>query len=238
MADFVPNNHQWPHTENANRGVSSLVMKYRPEELEEMFLQTPAFATEKLDGTNVAKDDTGQLYSRRLKIGAEESHFQKTPLTSVRSADISKFRASLCLAGGLEDDSLSLVLVYGELMCNPQYYDYQQRGLSGQWRIFGSCLLVRSDLLDEVLESLINRQFAAIKLNGDTIQILPCEALFEVALASGLQVSPVVASGKPLAQIVQENKNVMKKGQIEGLILTIFSRKFGYNSLKWKGKYS
>jgi hypothetical protein len=212
-------------------------MKYRPEDLTEMFLQSPVFATEKLDGTNVAKDDTGQLYSRRLKIGAEESHFQKTPLASVRSADITRFRASLCLAGGFEEASLSLCLVYGELMCNPQYYDYNHRGLSGQWRIFGSCLLIRPNLLEDVLESLTNRQFAAIKLNGDTIQILPCEALFGVALASGLQVSPVVASDKPLAQIVLENKNSMKKGELEGIILTIFSRKFGYNLLKWKGAH-
>ena len=230
------NTHQWPHTENANKGVSSLVMKYTPEDLTEMFLQSPVFATEKLDGTNVAKDDSGQLYSRRLKIGAQISHFQKTSLASVRSANIRRFRGSLCLAGDLEEANLDLCLVYGELMCNPSYYDYNHRGLSGQWRIFGSCLLVKPNLLDDVLESLTNRQFAAIKLNGDTIQILPCKALFEVALASELQVSPVVASHKPLAQIVLENKNSMKKGELEGIILTIFSRKFGYNLLKWKGK--
>ena len=237
MADFVPNSHQWPHTENANRGFNSLVMKSRPEDLAETFLKTPTFATEKLDGTNVAKDDTGQVYSRRLKIGPEESHFQKTPLSTVRSADISRFRDLLCLAGGLEEESLSLCLVYGELMCNGQYYDYQQRGLAGHWRIFGCCLLTRPSMLAEILQRLTDKQFAAIKLNGETIQILPCEALFEVALASDLQVSPVVASDKPLAQIVQENKEMMKKGEIEGIILTIFSRKFGYNLLKWKGKY-
>ena len=108
MSDLVPNPHQWPHTENANRGFHSLVMQYRPEELAEIFLKTPSFATEKLDGTNVAKDDTGQVYSRRLKIGPDESHFQKTPLSTVRSADISRFRDLLCLAGGLELESLSL----------------------------------------------------------------------------------------------------------------------------------
>jgi len=237
MTDFVPNHHQWPHTENANRGFNSLVMKYRPEDLEEMFLKTPTFATEKLDGTNVAKDDTGQVYSRRLKIGAEESHFQKTPLTPVRTADISRFRELLCLAGGLEEESLRLCLVYGELMCNSQYYDYQHRGLAGQWRIFGSCLLTRPDQLEEILLRLTTKEFAAIKLSGDTIQILPCQPLFQVALASGLQVSPVVAAGQPLAQIVQENKKIMMKGQVEGIILTVFSSKSGYNLLKWKGAH-
>ena len=29
------------------------------------FLQQNVFATEKLDGTNVAKDETGQMYGRR-----------------------------------------------------------------------------------------------------------------------------------------------------------------------------
>ena len=239
MTDLTSNSHQWPHTENANRGLNSLVMKSRPEDLPEMFLKTPVFATEKLDGTNVAKDDRGQVYSRRLKIGAEESHFQKTSLEVVRTADIRRFRDSLCATACLEEERLGLCLVYGELVCHPQYYDYQHRGLSGQWRVFGACLLLASPhLLADCLQRLSDRQFAAIKLNGDTIQILPCAALFEVALASGVQVSPVLASDKPLAQIVQENKNIMKKGEIEGIILTVFSRKFGYNLLKWKGKYN
>ena len=86
MADLVPNSHQWPHTENANRGLHSLVMTSRSEDQAEMFLRTPIFATEKLDGTNVAKDDRGQVYSRRLKIGAAESHFQRTDLSSVRQS--------------------------------------------------------------------------------------------------------------------------------------------------------
>ena len=148
------------------------------------------------------------------------------------------FRDSLCLRAGLEEERVRLCLVYGELVCHPQYYDYQHRGLAAQWRVFGACLLTSPDLLTDVLGRLRDKQFAAIKLSGDTIQILPCRQLFQVALAAGLAVVPVLGEDKPLAQIVQENKNVMKKGEIEGIILTIFSRKFGYNLLKWKGKYN
>ena len=235
MADLRANNHQWPHTENANKGFHNLVMRSEQEDLEQTFLNLPIFATEKLDGTNVCKDDTGQLYSRRLEIGDQESHFQATSLSQVREADIALFSKKLCLAAGLQEELISRCLVYGELMCN-FYYDYKERGLQGQWFVFGACLVVKQDLLPHILQTFRHQQFSAVKHSGNTIQILPCATLFEVAQSCRLKVSPVLGANKSLAQIIKENEIIMKKGEIEGIIFTIYSRKFGCKLLKWKGK--
>ena len=123
MAGHATNNHQWPQTENANKGFLHLLMKSNEEELEEIFLKTPTFAAEKLDGTNIAKDNTGQVYFRRLVLGAADSHFQ------VRAADIEMFRQNLCLTLGLEEERMERCLVHGELQCN-SYYDYRDLSCS------------------------------------------------------------------------------------------------------------
>ena len=113
MADLGMSTQQWPHTCNANLAFKSVVNTFNQKELQEVFLETPTFATEKLDGTNVAKDDTGQIYSRRLKVGADKTHYQKTSLSQVREADIKKFRELLCSAGDIEGTTVSLCVVYG-----------------------------------------------------------------------------------------------------------------------------
>jgi len=211
-------------------------MKSNEEELEEIFLKTPTFATEKLDGTNIAKDNTGQVYSRRLELGPADSHFLKTPLTQVREADIEMFRQNLCLTLGLEEERMERVLVYGELMCN-SYYDYRDRGLHADWRVFGACLVVRPRDKEDILQALMKEDFSSEPLSGNSIQILPCPRLFEVALASGLKVVPVMAENKTLAQIITDNQTLMKMGRMEGIIFTIHSTKFGFNILKWKGAH-
>jgi len=236
MASSAPNSHQWPHTENAYRGFNNLLMKSSQEDLEEIFLSSQTFATEKLDGTNIAKDDTGQVYSRRLELAAKDSHFLKTPLTKVREADIEMFKEKLCLAVGLEEESIERCLVYGELMCN-NYYDYKDRGLKGEWRVFGACLVVQQKHAEGILQALREEDFSSEPISGNTIQILPCLRMFGVALASGLKVAPILGANKSLAQIIRENQTVMKKGRLEGIIFTIFSTKFGFCVLKWKGAH-
>ena len=106
MASSKSNTYQWPHTENAYKGFHNLLMKSDQEDLEAMFLNSQTFATEKLDGTNIAKDNSGQVYSRRLEIAAKDSHFLKTPLTKVREADIEMFKEKLCQAVGVEEESI------------------------------------------------------------------------------------------------------------------------------------
>ena len=104
--------------------------------------------------------------------------------------------------------------------------------------MFGACLVVFPELLEDILQTLHNREFSAIKQSQNTILVLPSGVLFDVAQDSGLVVPPVLADGESLAQVIKNNKNIMKKGEIEGLILSFYCRTFGSNILKWKGKYN
>ena len=97
-----------------------MIRKYltnNKDRLYKFFLQTPCYATEKYDGTNIAKDD--------------QEEFIKTSLEKVKEGNINKFRDRFVELAGLEQDSVNKCLVYGELMCNG-LYDYRTEEL---WRL-------------------------------------------------------------------------------------------------------
>jgi hypothetical protein len=99
------------------------------EKLHKFFLQTPCFATEKYDGTNISKDEEGKVYSRRHLLDADQEEFIKTSLKKVKEANIVDFRNHLIEVAGLDASIISKCLVYGEFMCNG-FYDNSPRCLS------------------------------------------------------------------------------------------------------------
>ena len=117
---------------------SSNLSKDNPDKL---FLETPCFVTEKFDGTNIAKDDIGQIYSRRFPLEEGQESFIKTSLKKVRDANIVIFRKMLIEAGGLDAEDVKKCVVYGEFICNA-FYDYGARGIIGDWKVFGAKLEV------------------------------------------------------------------------------------------------
>merc|ERR1711872_1054051 len=134
--------YQWQHTENALVAFSNLVKRYLSSDkdrLHKIFLDTPCFATEKYDGTNVAKDEDGCLYSRRLMIGKEQTMFLQTDLKTVKEANVVDFKQKLIDVADLDQNLVKKFLVYGEFMCN-QYYDYKERNVIGGWKVFGAVL--------------------------------------------------------------------------------------------------
>ena len=58
------------------------------DKLRSLLLTTCIFVTEKYDGTNIAKDEEGIIYSRRLILPPEEETFLKTNLRRVKDANI------------------------------------------------------------------------------------------------------------------------------------------------------
>ena len=91
--------------------------------------------------------------------------------------------------------------------------------------MFGACLVVCPDSLEDILLTLNNKEFTATKQSQCTILALPSGRLFDVAQDSGLAVTPVLEDGKSLAHIIKDNKNIMKKGEIEGIIFSFYSSK-------------
>ena len=94
MSSEVPHEYQWLHTENAISVFSELLETCRnnKDHLEDIFLKPGVCATEKFDGTNVAKDDDGHIYGRRMIISENKNFYQKTPLDAVKSANVGKVK--------------------------------------------------------------------------------------------------------------------------------------------------
>ena len=114
--------------------------------LHKFFLQTPCCVTEKYDGTNIAKDDEGNIYSRRFLLDAGQESFIKTSLKKVIEAKINEFKNKILEIAGLDSTIISKCIVYGELICNP-YYDYRQRDIMGDWKVFGAILILKKNIL-------------------------------------------------------------------------------------------
>jgi hypothetical protein len=198
-------------------------------------LKNPCFVTEKYDGTNIAKDDGGQIYSRRLLIEQGQEEFMETNLKKVKDADILEFRNLVLGCAGLDISNIIKFVSYGEFLCN-KYYDYKKRSIVGDWKVFGAIIEVKHKP-EECLEKLLGAGFAAhIKSsNKHHIQILLNEKFVEVAKSANMDVPDLKGNNESIAKVIAMNKADMKKGNFEGLVFTINDFEFGYKILKWKG---
>ena len=215
-----------------------MVRKYLPnnkDRLYKFFLQTPCYATEKYDGTNIAKDDQGRVYSRRYLLDNGQEEFIKTSLEKVKEADINKFKDRVIETSGLETDSVNKCLVYGELMCNG-FYDYRTRGIVGGWKVFGAVLEFKKEL-QENLDKVLKAGFAASKKNGNQIKLFSNDKFTEVANYAMLDTPDKKGENDSIANVIVKNKAAMKKGDLEGLILTIYEEEFGFKVVKWKAAH-
>jgi len=207
----------------------------RKDRIWQLFLRTPCFATEKYDGTNIAKDDTGQIYSRKLLIDKGQDEFIETKLTKVQEANVDGFKERVLEAAKLDKSVLNKFVVYGEFICN-KYYDYLKRSIIGNWKVFGATLEVKRNP-EETLEKLSISGFAAeIKSsNKHHIQIFANEKFVEIAKSLNIDVPEIKGHNETIAQVIHTNKGDIKKGLIEGVVFTIYEEEFGHKVMKWKG---
>ena len=94
------------------------------EKLCQQVFKVPVSLSQKFDGTNVGIDEFGDCYGRNKMIGAKESSYQKTDMKCVRAVDAAKIKEAFIEATGLDPALIERFVVYGELMCNPNLYDY------------------------------------------------------------------------------------------------------------------
>lgn len=231
------NEYQWASTENALAFINMLVVKNKmKQDPEKVFLETPCFVTEKYDGTNLAKDDAGIIYSRRFALGEDEQEFIKTSLKNVRDADIKKFKEVLVECSGLDADNIEKIIVYGEFICN-HLYDYEKRGIIGAWKVFGVKMEVKEDG-PGILTKLRELGFAVPRRSHggpNQVKIYGCVKLFEIAKQAGLDVPDVRGVDVSFVKMVEMNKDEMKTGSLEGLVITLDTEENGYKFIKWKG---
>ena len=232
--------YQWGKTANALNDFCNLYDKQPDDDLNERLEKAliddqKVFATEKLDGTNVAKDECGQMYGRRCHIGQESVLYLKTSLRKVLQADVAKLKLVLCQEAGMREQQIEKILVYGELVCNTRY-DYKERNLVGDWRVFGAMLCIGKGTMPELFGKLMEAGFAVTNDSEEgKIWIYPCSKFFFCVTQCGMETVNVKANGASIVQIVTDNWEDMQRGKLEGIVFTTPSADGSYKVIKWKG---
>ncbi|CAE7379219.1 unnamed protein product [Symbiodinium natans] len=207
-------------------------------ELERALLELPLHsATIKYDGTCFGKLDNGALSGRRHLVGKEAETYLNTSTAACRGCTIELVRAELSRVLCMELAPGS-VCAWGELMCNPGYYNYLERGLSEKWICFG--VVVKLPKLEDATdilalsEKLQEGGFAhSISPEGQKARLLLCPALRQLLTEAGCE----VADGLPQsthAEVVESMARSLRDGEHEGVVL-VFRNPGGQASVrKWK----
>ena len=128
-----------------------------------MLFNTQVYASVKYDGTNIGRDTTGLMYGRNKVIKAGTKSYQKTPLASVEKIDTEKIFNELIKITSLHRDTVKNFVVYAELMCNKDLFDYNDRGLFGTCPIFGAMIKPAStDAVSQITKTLGESGFACM----------------------------------------------------------------------------
>ena len=94
---------------------------------------------EKFDGTNIAEDVNGCIYTRRTKLDKYVDEFIGTSLGNVKKIDVKSFHD---LMRNKVSDGIMNTIVFGELMCNDNIHDYTERRVNRRCIMYGFIILI------------------------------------------------------------------------------------------------
>jgi len=217
--------------------------------LESTLLERPLCAASvKYDGTCFGKLDGGQLVGRRQVLGDMCAEYQQTSTAAAERCDVGALRSALA---GMLGAELEAVCVWGELMCNPGYYGYGDRGLASKWLCFGVVAAVaglggggdsapapggaaQRRLQQRLSEELARRGFAHSVSSAGQLRLLLCPALRRLLEGVGCEVAAERCPGATHAGMVAQAATGLAAGEDEGVVL-VFTRPDGQASArKWK----
>lgn len=200
----------------------------RLEHINEMFLETPVFATEKIDGTNLSIDvDAETLFSRRRIIdkknkfnGVRPDNVWKSPVTLLKDEVISI--ANLC------QSSIKNFIVYGELVDKSGLYDYNARPdvNRGMWYVFAIRIVPTTAAeCDHIVEKLSTAGFTTNNSStggsgNGIITLYLNDKLYDTVKNAGLHVPPVMKGGNIL-QVIKNNIHRLNQNVSEGIVLML-----------------
>jgi hypothetical protein len=244
----------WSSIEAYPEFVASLILNYCSVDaedeartraaLEQTLLETPLHATAvKLDGTCFGKMDTC-LVGRKQVLGPQCESYQQTSTAtaSLATCDVGALRGAIASLLGVDLPTDS-VCAWGELMCNPGYYEYQRRRLAGQWVCFGVVAMLPepadSAELHRWSERLSELGFAHRLSGHGRLRLLLCPELRRLLREVGrceLVAEDVLPVGVTHAEMVARAAAGLEAGENEGLVLVSRSvHDAGQASLrKWK----
>ena len=212
--------------------------------LRERVLVNRVEASLKIDGTNVGKDVEGNIYGRNQMVqsGADrmyhlERTYQKTSLAAVKEVDVASVREKILAAAGVDGDDVAQFVLYGELVCNKDIYDYAHRGRAGGWLVFGAMVRAGNDdvkraMRDKMVEAKLavweTEEGLRVSVNERFRQLVP-----EIACAPKVELGETCT----LADLVLYDQvyDVIAGGHHEGLV--VLERKAARQTtvaMKWK----
>lgn len=205
-------------------------------ELEKTLLTTPLWsASIKYDGTCFGKMDTGKYAGRRHVVG-NCSTYQQTSTSVANSCDVKALKDQLSRMLHIPLESGS-VCVWGELMCNPGYYDYRSRGLANAWLPFGVVLQVTNVDTESLMKRLQKEDLAFSQGEDGKFRLLMCPSLRGLLQdVAKCRVVETFEGRVTHAQLVAQGAKELMEGRNEGVVLA-FRRHQGDGRAslrKWK----
>lgn len=200
-------------------------------------------ASIKYDGTCFGKMDNGELVGRKFVLGKHCEEYQRTSTEPASRCDVAALSRSVAEICGAEVNQLCL---WGELMCNPNFYGYKERGVANKWICFGVVAAFAAsetntpDDANAISQRLAERGLAHrlnFKRSGSQVYLMLCPALrqllVDVAKCEHVAEAPF-EDGLSHAEVVSRAAASLRSGQNEGLVL-VFEGARGQASLrKWK----
>ncbi|CAB9517954.1 expressed unknown protein [Seminavis robusta] len=177
-------------------------------------------AFEKLDGTNLGVRCDGAVFGRRTRVFKDS--YQKVPLDGVVPTAKEVRAVKQVLLGSETANGTELVL-YGELMCNPRKFDYDERSMDSKFYCFGA--MVRfpdtfsgKDVL--AAQRAIKQRGFAPTINGNSSgRVALNDRLRELLVGQGIPCAPLLGEG-PFGELCLSMKATLMKDGMEGVVLT------------------
>ena len=223
------NSLSWPSIENYPEWVCEQVKTYllaseeeKPlfrAELEHTLLQKPLWSVStKYDGTCFGKMDTGDFVGRRHVVGKRDT-YQNTSTSSAEKCKVEQVKDGLSRMLGINLESGS-VCVWGELMCNPGYYNYLSRGLVDQWLPFGIVFEAPDGVeVDRLLDRLQKEGMAYSRGFGRKFRLSMCPSLRRLLTEVGqCQVVEETFTELTHAEVVARGSKELMEGHNEGIL--------------------
>lgn len=189
-------------------------------------------ASLKYDGTCFGRLSCGMLLGRRLV--AKSGTYCHTSTSAAEACDVARFREALCRVAG---DELGRVALYGELMCNPHFYDYGKKGLHSKWICFGAVVEILPDTHIHIIANNLGRSGLANSIGDGKIRLFLCEA-FRTLLCASCPMCQLVDEARSCElthfSLVNQLAPSLVAGEHEGVVVVFRRGRHDVSIRKWK----
>lgn len=245
----MENPSPWPSIGNLSVWYADKIFHHGGTNRKRFSIHQTVYAYEKIDGTNLGIQCDGRLYGRRYKLEEGSTSYQRIPLgdhnmpsqQTVQSIKVSLIKLLIENDDDEEDISsinvndinvdASQLLLYGELLCNPERYGYRERGLESKWLGFGGVLTLCDNSNRELaakVSIMLSKKGFLTRIYNNKVVLRLNPTLNKLLNDNGIDCPALLDQG-PLKDVCLRQKGVMIESKLEGLVL------IGMNFMKkWK----